>query len=598
MSTKFLTNSSSSSSGTIITSNDILNIIEQQNIFLSNNKMGIGRFSTGASIDVVGNISCDDATANNHAVTKNQLNGKADATHTHVINDVSNLQTSLDAKANISNPTFVGTVNISDVNISGNLNVAGTASYIDTQNLSVADGLVKIARNNTSNVIDIGQYGVYNDGTTKYTSTFKDTSDSGIWKIVSGLTVEPNTTVDLTNVIYDPLKVGSFYFSGSFNAYTPNIDSIVNGTHSTRLTSSELQLVNVNINCNSTKKIINLANGINTGDAVNKSQLDTKINLSGGTMTGDLNMGSSSLITNSIKTSGNIEIISGLGMITQSILNCTSSLATFGTDMTAPNVKTTGGFYGPIQSTFYENGTARFRMNGNLIQPLNGGRFDSGGSKLTSVGDCTLSTDATNKKYVDLLSNLYNFISYKWATDSDLSLFLNNSNTYTAKVNINNTTTTVNGVDSFVNFFQEGQGSVTNFSQTTTSGTLGFTTGVINPPTNYPSGTESAKLDNFMYLFGEMTIVFSGLSQGNYYRLCIYSYMYDSAVRHATIQDNVLTSNVGYHRLSSYGSGGVITSYIFQNTSNSTSRSFKLTNLSGVHIYAFTMQTIGYTITS
>ena len=39
-----------------------------------------------------------------------QLNGKAAASHTHAISDVTNLQTSLDAKANVANPTFTGVV--------------------------------------------------------------------------------------------------------------------------------------------------------------------------------------------------------------------------------------------------------------------------------------------------------------------------------------------------------------------------------------------------------------------------------------------------------------------------------------------------------
>lgn len=37
-------------------------------------------------------------------------------------------------------------------------------------------------------------------------------------------------------------------------------------------------------------KITNVADGTDAGDAVNKNQLDTKLNLSGGTMTGDINM--------------------------------------------------------------------------------------------------------------------------------------------------------------------------------------------------------------------------------------------------------------------------------------------------------------------
>lgn len=39
-----------------------------------------------------------------------QINGKANTSHTHAISDVTDLQTSLDAKAPLANPTFTGTV--------------------------------------------------------------------------------------------------------------------------------------------------------------------------------------------------------------------------------------------------------------------------------------------------------------------------------------------------------------------------------------------------------------------------------------------------------------------------------------------------------
>ena len=45
-------------------------------------------------------------------------------------------------------------------------------------------------------------------------------------------------------------------------------------------------------------KITSLANGTNANDAVNKSQLDTKLNLSGGTLTGALSMNTTNKITN------------------------------------------------------------------------------------------------------------------------------------------------------------------------------------------------------------------------------------------------------------------------------------------------------------
>ncbi len=47
------------------------------------------------------------------------LGGKANTTHTHVISDVTNLQTSLDAKANSTNPSFTGSISEGVYNLTG-----------------------------------------------------------------------------------------------------------------------------------------------------------------------------------------------------------------------------------------------------------------------------------------------------------------------------------------------------------------------------------------------------------------------------------------------------------------------------------------------
>jgi hypothetical protein len=96
------------------------------------------------------------------------------------------------------------------LSVSGNLTVTGTLTTLDTVNLVVKDPLVKLANNNTSSdALDIGLYGVYGDGGTKYTAFFRDQSDGGTYKLLSGLTVEPTTVVDLTSAVLAPLDVGA-----------------------------------------------------------------------------------------------------------------------------------------------------------------------------------------------------------------------------------------------------------------------------------------------------------------------------------------------------------------------------------------------------
>lgn len=81
-----------------------------------------------------------------------------------------------------------------DVTISGNLTVTGTLTSINSQNISVIDPLIELARNNNSDAIDIGLYGNYNDGAARFTGLFRDATD-GKFRLFRNLTQAPTSTV-------------------------------------------------------------------------------------------------------------------------------------------------------------------------------------------------------------------------------------------------------------------------------------------------------------------------------------------------------------------------------------------------------------------
>lgn len=121
----------------------------------------------------------------------------------------------IDGTVTAGNGSFV------DMTVSGNLTVTGTLTTIDTVNLVVQDPLIKLANNNTSSdAVDIGFYGLYNDGTTKYTALFRDRSDSGKFKLYTGLTNEPTTEVDLTGGSLATFVIGTLEAS-SLTLSTP-----------------------------------------------------------------------------------------------------------------------------------------------------------------------------------------------------------------------------------------------------------------------------------------------------------------------------------------------------------------------------------------
>jgi hypothetical protein len=95
--------------------------------------------------------------------------------------------------------TTGGTIS-GDLAITGNLVVSGNTITQDVETVVVQDSLVKYANNNSSDALDIGFFGQYNDGSTKYTALFRDASDSGKYKLLTGGTTEPSAanTVDTT----------------------------------------------------------------------------------------------------------------------------------------------------------------------------------------------------------------------------------------------------------------------------------------------------------------------------------------------------------------------------------------------------------------
>lgn len=95
--------------------------------------------------------------------------------------------------------TTGGTIS-GDLAVTGNLVVSGNTVTQDVETIVVQDSLVKYANNNSADALDIGFFGQYNDGSTKYTALFRDASDSGKYKLLTGGTTEPSAanTVDTT----------------------------------------------------------------------------------------------------------------------------------------------------------------------------------------------------------------------------------------------------------------------------------------------------------------------------------------------------------------------------------------------------------------
>lgn len=118
-------------------------------------------------------------------------------------------QTALDLKADLDAPTFTGTVTAADVTVTGNLTVEGTTTTISTANFTTEDALIYLGEGNSANLVDLGFVASFNDGTYQHTGLVKDSSDNK-WKLFKGVTDEPTTTVNFAQGSLDALKVGAF----------------------------------------------------------------------------------------------------------------------------------------------------------------------------------------------------------------------------------------------------------------------------------------------------------------------------------------------------------------------------------------------------
>ena len=109
----------------------------------------------------------------------------------------------------------VGTVTATDVNatnltVSGNLTVNGTSTTVNSTSVSIDDPMIYLGENNQSNALDLGVVAAFNDGTYQHSGLVRDASD-GKWKLFSGVTAEPTTTVDFTTYTKDALEIGALH---------------------------------------------------------------------------------------------------------------------------------------------------------------------------------------------------------------------------------------------------------------------------------------------------------------------------------------------------------------------------------------------------
>ena len=98
--------------------------------------------------------------------------------------------------SNTANTVTLGLAN--DIVIAGNLTVNGTVVTANVDSFIAEDSMFALGTGNAADSLDIGFYGIYTNATQRsFTGLFRDASDSGKYKMYTGLTgAEPTTTVN------------------------------------------------------------------------------------------------------------------------------------------------------------------------------------------------------------------------------------------------------------------------------------------------------------------------------------------------------------------------------------------------------------------
>jgi len=115
-------------------------------------------------------------------------------------------------------------VTFQDLTVTGNVAFTGNTILVTANNLVVEDNIIHLAKDNTTDIVDIGILGHYNDGASVHTGFFRDATDS-IWKLFQNYPIEPgaNTNIDTSNADFEFASFkahnitanGVFYGNGS-----------------------------------------------------------------------------------------------------------------------------------------------------------------------------------------------------------------------------------------------------------------------------------------------------------------------------------------------------------------------------------------------
>jgi hypothetical protein len=177
--------------------------------------------SISTTLSIAGDSGTDTVALNGGTLT---FEGGDGITST-VTNDKASFAVDNTVVRNNSNQTITGSLTVT-----GNLIISGNTVTQDVETMKVEDSLIQLAANNAADAVDIGFFGQYNDGATKYTTFFRDASDSGRFKLLTGGTTIPSAANSVDPTTYTTGTLVANITGGTVSGLSADISVADGGT--------------------------------------------------------------------------------------------------------------------------------------------------------------------------------------------------------------------------------------------------------------------------------------------------------------------------------------------------------------------------------
>jgi hypothetical protein len=133
-----------------------------------------------------------------------------------------------------------------NVEVAGDLIVAGNLVTTNVSSIIVSDAKILLAANNPGDILDIGFSGTYTDGgsTVRHAGLFRDASDNGVFKFFANTTQDltGNNIIDLGATGYTTAILETYLKSGALSTNAGSVAITANSTVNVAIVANTLSL--------------------------------------------------------------------------------------------------------------------------------------------------------------------------------------------------------------------------------------------------------------------------------------------------------------------------------------------------------------------